>query len=117
MLSFRRARPSARLGFSGAQPVPFQIVLTPGAVADLAHFKAVDQRVIVEAIRVHLTTDADRAGRRRKRLTANPLAPWELRVGDHRVFYEIEGNATVTILAVGVKEHNDLFIRGRKVEL
>lgn len=62
-------------------------------------------------------TDADSESRRRKRLTANPVAPWELRVGDHRVFYEVEGDATVTILAVGVKAHNDLFIRGRKVEL
>jgi hypothetical protein len=25
--------------------------------------------------------------------------------------------ATVTVLAVGVKEHNDLFIRGKRVEL
>jgi mRNA-degrading endonuclease RelE of RelBE toxin-antitoxin system len=50
-------------------------------------------------------------------LTANPLAPWELRVGDHRVFYEVEGDTAVTILAVGIKDHNDLFIRGRKVEL
>jgi mRNA-degrading endonuclease RelE of RelBE toxin-antitoxin system len=40
-----------------------------------------------------------------------------LRIGDHRVFYEIEGDETVTILAVGVKSHNDLFIRGKKVEL
>ncbi len=89
----------------------------PSAEADLAHFKAADQRVIVEAVRVHLTTDADTESRRRKRLTSNLMAPWELRVGDHRVFYEIEGDTTVTILAVGVKEHNDLFIRGRKVEL
>ena len=55
--------------------------------------------------------------RRRKRLTANPLASWELRIGDHRVFYEVEEDRAVTILAVGVKVHNDLFIRGKKVEL
>jgi mRNA-degrading endonuclease RelE of RelBE toxin-antitoxin system len=97
--------------------VPFQIAFTPSAEADLAHFRAVDQRVIVDAIRVHLTTDAATESRRRKRLAANPLAPWELRVGDQRVFYEVEGGTTVTILAIGVKEHSDLFIRGRKVEL
>jgi mRNA-degrading endonuclease RelE of RelBE toxin-antitoxin system len=97
--------------------VPFQIAFTPGAEADLAHFKAVDQRVIVDAIRIHLTTDATSESRRRKRLTANPLAPWELRIGDHRVFYLVEGGSTATILAVGVKVHNELFIRGRKVEL
>jgi mRNA-degrading endonuclease RelE of RelBE toxin-antitoxin system len=97
--------------------VPFQVVFSPSAGADLAHFKAAERRAIVDAIRVHLTTGADSESRRRKRLAANPVAPWELRVGDHRVFYEVEGGATVTILAVGVKEHNDLYIRGRKVEL
>ena len=71
----------------------------------------------MDAIRVHLTTDSDSESRRRKRLAANPLAPWELRVGDHRVFYEIKEDATVTALAVGVKEHNNHFIRGREVEL
>ncbi len=97
--------------------MPFQVCFTPGAEVDLAHFKVADQRVIVEAIRVHLTTEAGSESRRRKRLTPNLLAPWELRVGDHRVFYAIETGETVTILAVGVKQHNDLFIRGRKIEL
>jgi mRNA-degrading endonuclease RelE of RelBE toxin-antitoxin system len=69
--------------------VPFQIAFTPSSEADLAHFRAVDQRMIVDAIRAHLTTDAGSESRRRKRLTTNPLAPWELRIGDHRVFYEI----------------------------
>jgi mRNA-degrading endonuclease RelE of RelBE toxin-antitoxin system len=97
--------------------VQFQVVFTPGAEADLAHFRAADRRLIIEAIRTHLTTDADSEGRRRKKLAPNPVAPWELRVGNHRVFYEIEGDATVTVLALGVKDHNDLFIRGRKVDL
>lgn len=94
----------------------FQVEFTPSAGADLTYFKAADQRAITQAIRVHLSIEAHIETRRRKRLNANPVAPWELRVGDHRVFYEIEGT-TVTILAIGVKQHNDLFIRGRKVEL
>lgn len=97
--------------------MPFRIDFTPSAEVDLAHFRASEQRAIVAAIRAHLTNDADGESRRRKRLTANPLAPWELRVGNHRVFHEVEADTAVTILAVGVKDHNDLFIRGRKVEL
>jgi len=97
--------------------VRFEVSFIPSAEIDLSHFGASDQRVIVAAIREFLATDADSESKRRKRLSANPIAPWELRVGDHRVFYEIEGEATVTVLAIGVKEHNDLFIRGRKVEL
>jgi hypothetical protein len=47
----------------------------------------------------------------------NPAAPWELRIGDFRVFYEIENDTTVKIVSIGHKEHNDLFIRGKRVEL
>jgi hypothetical protein len=61
--------------------------------------------------------DAATSSRRRKRLSTNPLAPWELRVGDHRAFYEVGADATVVVLAVGVKQHNDLWIRGRRVML
>jgi mRNA-degrading endonuclease RelE of RelBE toxin-antitoxin system len=84
---------------------------------DLRHFSVFEQRAIVVAIRVHLVTDANRETKRRKKLTGHPIAPWELRLGKHRVFFEFEGETTVKIVAVGHKEHNDLFIRGRKVEL
>jgi mRNA-degrading endonuclease RelE of RelBE toxin-antitoxin system len=97
--------------------VQFQITFTPSAEADLDHFRVVDQRVIVAAIRSHLANDADSENRRRKRLAPNALAPWELKVGDYRVFYAVEEDAKVTILALGVKDHNDLYIRGKKVEL
>ena len=46
-----------------------------------------------------------------------PLAPWELRIGDYRVFCEIREERIVRVLAVGHKEHNVLFIRGRRVEI
>jgi hypothetical protein len=46
----------------------------------------------------------------------NDLAAWELRLGKHRVFYNIE-ETTVKIIAVGAKEHNKLFIKGKRAEL
>jgi mRNA-degrading endonuclease RelE of RelBE toxin-antitoxin system len=49
-------------------------------------------------------------------LRPNQRAPWELRIEDYRVFYDIEGDE-VKVIAVGHKEHNDLFIRGEKVKL
>ena len=53
----------------------------------------------------------------RKKLRPNPLAPWELRIGQYRLFYEVEDVTAVKIAAIGYKEHNDLFIRGQRVEL
>ena len=48
----------------------------------------------------------------------NPLAPWELRVEQIRVFYDIEQNvAEVQIVAIGRKDGNRLFIAGEEVKL
>ena len=44
----------------------------------------------------------------------NPVAPWELRIGILRVYYEIEAAETVVhILAVGVKEREQCESVGR----
>jgi len=45
------------------------------------------------------------------------LAPWELRPGDFRVFYEIPEAGVVRVLAIGHKTHGELFIGGRRVEI
>jgi len=77
----------------------------------------VDQRVILDGIARFLTVDAHVATTRRKRLRPNPVAPWELRLGDYRVFYEVAEPGVVRVLAVGHKTHNDLLIRGRRIEI
>jgi mRNA interferase RelE/StbE len=95
----------------------FQIRLTPSAEEDLRHFRVHEQRLIVDAVLNYLGMDADTTSRRRKKLRPNPLAPWELRVGIYRVFYEIDEESVVKVVAIGHKEHNSLLIRGRIVEL
>ena len=50
--------------------------------------------------------------------SVNELSKWEMRVGSHRVFYDVDEEANqVTIKAVGWKEHNNLFIRGKAYQL
>jgi mRNA interferase RelE/StbE len=96
----------------------YQLTFTPSAELDLIYFELPVRRVILDAIRKYLSIDANIATRRRKPLRVNPIAPWELRVGTYRVFYELELEAArVKIVAVGYKDHNDLYIRGEKVEL
>ena len=57
--------------------------------------------------------------RNRQPLRPNPLAPWELRVGTLRVFYEVlsEDPELVRVLAVGKKQRNVLLIAGQEIKL
>lgn len=49
----------------------------------------------------------------------NPIAPWELRIGDLRVYYDVEEEPepVVYIRAVGVKERNRVRIGKEVIEL
>jgi len=57
--------------------------------------------------------------RNRKPLEANPIAPWELRIGDLRVYFEAveEPERVVKIVAVGRKVRERVVIGGVEVEL
>ena len=56
-----------------------------------------------------------RETRNRFRMAPPSLATWELRLGELRVFYDVEGQ-TVRIRAVGVKQRNRLLIAGQEVD-
>ena len=49
----------------------------------------------------------------------NPLAPWEFRVEELRVYYDVstEPEEIVTILAVGINDRSRIIIGGEEVEL
>ena len=57
--------------------------------------------------------------RNRKPMRPNPLAPWELRIGKLRVYYDVEEEpeGAVYVRAVGVKERNRVRIAGEVFEL
>jgi len=95
----------------------FSVRFVPSADEDLDYYEAGARMVILDGIGKFLEADADVTSKRRKQLRPNPLAPWELRIGDYRVFYEIKPDGLVRVLAVGHKVRNDLFIRGERVEL
>jgi mRNA-degrading endonuclease RelE of RelBE toxin-antitoxin system len=54
--------------------------------------------------------------RNRKPMRPNPLAPWELRIGGLRVYYDVEDEPelVVYIRAIGIKERNTVRI-GKEV--
>jgi hypothetical protein len=57
--------------------------------------------------------------RNRKPMRPNPLAPWELRISNLRVYYDREEDPEpmVYIRAVGVKERNRVRIGKEVIEL
>jgi len=96
----------------------FRIELAEEARSDLLTYPADKRKGLLTEIRIQLSHQPVIPTKNRKPLRANPVAPWELRVGRFRVFYEAdESSRLVTILAVGHKEHNLLFLRGKEVKL
>jgi len=85
----------------------FTIEYATGVVDDLAQLRAYDRKVILDEIDKYLAYEPVRQTGRRKILFG--LVPpwelmdpvWQLRVGEYRVFYDVdEVNRVVTVRAV-----------------
>ena len=86
------------------------------------HFRALtarDRKTALAAINRQLLHEPLKETRHRKPLRPNPIAPWELRVSQLRVFYEVVGaeSGVVRILAVGRKRRNVLMIGDKELRL
>jgi mRNA-degrading endonuclease RelE of RelBE toxin-antitoxin system len=93
----------------------FVLDYTDSALEDLAYFRKYEQTLIVDGVDRQLQYEPDKVTRNRKALDPNNLSQWELRIGIYRILYDIIANQRiVTIKAVGYKEHNKLFIRGKE---
>jgi hypothetical protein len=77
------------------------------------------QTIVLDGVNSHLSVDPMVETRRRKPMRPNPLAPWELRLGNLRVYFDIvsEPERVVVILAVGIKDRNAVRIGKRTIEL
>jgi mRNA-degrading endonuclease RelE of RelBE toxin-antitoxin system len=96
----------------------FSVEFSRPAQEHLRQFRKRDQRIIIDAIAVQLSQQPDHPTRHRKVLEKNELAPWELRVGDFRVFYDVDHDAgKVIIVGIGEKSHGRLRIGSEEIEL
>jgi mRNA-degrading endonuclease RelE of RelBE toxin-antitoxin system len=96
----------------------FQIDFTPAAIEDLRSFRKHDQQQIIRGIEAQLRHQPTEQSRNRKRLRPNQLAEWETRIGDFRVFYDVDTDyEVVKIEAVGYKQGSKLFVHGEEYEL
>jgi len=78
-----------------------------------------ERTTVLDAIGRQLLHEPLKETRQRKPLRPNPVAPWELRVGQLRVFYEVAGaeSGVVRILAVGRKRRNVLVVGDKEIRL
>jgi len=98
--------------------MPYEVRFSRDAGRHLGGLDARDRGIILDAIEDQLTHQPGVPTRHRKVLRENPLADWELRVGEYRVFYDIDDDSgLVMILAIGVMSHNTLRIEGEEIQL
>jgi mRNA-degrading endonuclease RelE of RelBE toxin-antitoxin system len=97
----------------------FGFEFAPQARKDLDWFRKNDQKRICDGVEKQLCHQPLVQTRNRKRLRPGHVSQWELRIGDLRVFYDVDADAEtplVTIVAIGYKEGNKLFFRGKEFE-
>ncbi len=97
----------------------YQIEFAESVKTHLQVLTVGQRATVLDAIERHLANEPLVETRNRKPLRPNPVAPWELRVGTMRVFYDVSEGAPqlVRVLAVGVKERNVLRIGGQEIQL
>jgi mRNA-degrading endonuclease RelE of RelBE toxin-antitoxin system len=96
----------------------FEFDFSPDALAHLRPLRRFDQTTIISAIEVQLRSEPLKPTRRRKPMRSNLISAWELRVGQFRVYYDVdEARRVVLVRAIGVKDRNRVFIAGEEVDL
>jgi len=85
----------------------------------LRSLTARQRSTVFDAINQQLTYEPTVETRNRKPLRPNPLASWELRIGDLRVYDDAEEDPEqqVNIVAIGMKHRNRVSIGGELYDI
>ncbi len=99
--------------------MPYRIEYSPDAEDHLRNLTTRQQALVLDMVDRQLIRQPNVETRNRKPMRPNPLAPWELRIGTLRVYYDVEEDPepVVYIRAVGVKERNRVRIGKEVIEL
>ncbi|MEG4308950.1 MULTISPECIES: type II toxin-antitoxin system RelE/ParE family toxin [unclassified Microcoleus] len=97
----------------------YQIEYADAAIEHLKFLTTRQQRTVLDTVDEQLKYEPLVETRNRKPMEPNSLATWELRIGNLRVYYDVEENtvAVVYIQAVGVKNRNRVRIGQEEIEL
>jgi mRNA-degrading endonuclease RelE of RelBE toxin-antitoxin system len=99
--------------------LPYRIEYSPEVEDHLRALTARQQALVLDTVDKQLKYQPTVETRNRKPMRPNPVAPWELRIGILRVYYDVEEEPepVVYIRAVGVKQRNRVRIGKEVIEL
>ena len=99
--------------------MPYRIEYTRAALDHLRGLTARQRATVIDEVNQQLRYEPTVETQNRKPLRPNPLASWELRIGDLRVYYEVEEapEQLVIITAIGIKRRNRVYIEGELYDL
>lgn len=97
----------------------YQIEYSPAAEDHLRALTARQRTTVFDQVDRQLGHQPTVETRNRKPMRPNPIAPWELRIGKLRVYYDIveQPEPRVTVAAVGKKIRNRIIIGGEEIEI
>lgn len=97
----------------------YRIEYSPDTNDHLRALTARQRSIVFGAVDDQLANEPGKETRNRKPMRPNPIAPWELRVRELRVYYDIaeQPEPLVTILAVGIKKRDRVVIGGKEYTL
>ncbi|HUY36280.1 MAG TPA: type II toxin-antitoxin system RelE/ParE family toxin [Pirellulales bacterium] len=95
----------------------YRIEYSPASEEHLRVLNARQRTTVFDTVDEQLAHQPSVETRNRKSMRPNSIAPWEIRIGDLRVYYEVvdEPEKRVTILAVGRKDRSRVLIGGMEV--
>jgi mRNA-degrading endonuclease RelE of RelBE toxin-antitoxin system len=97
----------------------YRIEYSPDTEDHLRALTARQQTIVLDTVDKQLAHQPKAETRNRKPMRPNPIAPWELRIGTLRVYYDVEDEPelVVHIRAVGVKQRNKVRLGKEVIEL
>ena len=97
----------------------YVIEYSPETITHLRALTARQRTLVFDTVEQQLRYEPNVETRNRKPMRPNPLAPWELRIGDLRVYYDVEDapGPRVSIRAVGIKDRNRVLIGNEEIQL
>ena len=94
----------------------YRIKYAADSEVHLRGLTAAQRTLVLNTVNKQLTHQPTRETRNRKRMRPNPHAPWELRIRNLRVFYDVieEPDRVVVVHAIGTKVGNRVVIAGEE---